>query len=75
MCLRDLYQARKITESQRTYGVGTMLQTHRRERQLDLLGYRFTGPTANAALLALFAVTALLIAAPILFMRFQLFVE
>lgn len=48
-----------------------MNRTHRRE--LELFGYRFSGPMATAALIGLFLAAAIMLATPIWFLRFQYF--
>jgi hypothetical protein len=44
-----------------------------RNRELYLLGYRFSGQMATVALIGLFLVTAIVIASPVLILRFQYF--
>jgi hypothetical protein len=46
---------------------------HKPMRELDLLGYRFSGQIARAALVALFGFVAIMLAAPVLLLRYQYF--
>jgi hypothetical protein len=42
-------------------------------RELDFLGYRFSGQMATAVLIGLFLISAVVIASPVLFMRLYYF--
>jgi hypothetical protein len=68
MSLHELNEAWKMAKLH-TYGGRTM--THRRE--LDVLGYCFSGTMATAALIGLFLIIAIVVATPVLLLRFQYF--